>query len=182
MRSIIMSIKELHWKKSTANSRQFSILDGLAELCKINRKNIISAAGGLETGVKRYRIKSQGVINLTLTISEEGQNANPNEMELKWIGPDNGKFVLASGEQYLWKCTDLLRGRWAWLDAASQNRLIAFKPTDLLHRSGNIESECNNLDEDIEELLAALGTHLTVFFNSWIMIGVLFILLIVLSR
>lgn len=164
----------IHWEKTNPFGRKFRIYSNGNEIGLLRRKSIFSAKAEGEIKGKKFSFLSCGIINKTLTISSHVGSKNDGSIELIWVGANNGVLKLNSGKSFNWKCIDLFKGRWGWLDN-SNNNIMTFKPENLTNSKGSIlKNQEENLNSD-EDLLILLGLHLKLFFNYWSLIGVVMI-------
>jgi len=163
--------KEMFWRRISGFRKEYELRAEGRPISILKRKSIFSGCASGEVDGKKVKFVSKGGINRSITIKDIDTKEKIGEIDLKWYGNNNGVLKLASGKEYVWKCIDFFRGRWAWVDGENREILL-FKPENLLNKSGSIDLSIEN---DVG-LLTLLGLHLKLFFNYWIIIAVVVII------
>jgi len=135
---------------------------------------MLSGSAVVEIYGEKIEFISTGDFNRTITVKDTATGKEIGSMDVMWYGNNNGVFLQSSGKEYVWKCIDFFRGRWAWFD--KENRVVmSFLPENLFNKSGRIEiNSAYELEDNV--LLSVFGLHLKLFFNYWIIFVVLIII------
>ena len=140
----------------------------------LKRKGMLSGSASGEIDGEKIEFVSTGDFNKTITVRNTMTGKEIGSIDVNWYGNNNGVFLSSSGNEYIWKCVDFFRGQWAWFDKEN-NISMTFYPENLFNKSGRIKIDSADESED-NVLLTALGLHLKLFFNYWIIFAVLIII------
>jgi len=154
---------EMRWKKIASFSQKYEISAAGQKMGYLKRNSFLSGGGKCEFSNQIYEFNSVGLINKTISVIQSGSGTQSGIIELQPVGTENGTFNMASGAKYIWKCTDLFRGKWGWLDEG-ENLLISYNPEALLSQKGKIILHSPFIKPE-KDILLLLGLHLTLLFN-----------------
>ena len=167
------------WSRSESSSKEYDYQISPKVAGKLIRKGFWNGSGSAEVGQHRFNFESTGTARMKLRVTDATSGEELAVLQFYWKDFQRSELRFSDGERFVLRAADLLRGSWAWRRTTGGQDLLRYGVDNPLQRSGNMEILGKDLSALQRDLLSALGLHLQIFLNNWLMTLIAVVLIVV---